>query len=125
MNNYVQVLWSAALLDLGVNAPYNRLTNRELMLEKLKTDFTASQGTNVQWPDNHEVDTILANMTVPLAAPQPVALNARYICRRMVWKTPANLVLDVLVATVSLFMAYWAVLNFVLSFIAVKSSPNG
>ncbi|KAF8596078.1 hypothetical protein BDV93DRAFT_514427 [Ceratobasidium sp. AG-I] len=116
------------LIDLGVNAPGNRLMNPERMRERLRTNLDPFKGTIVQWPESHNVDKVVANMAgygIPLEAPQPVSLSARYVCHKLVWKKPTNLVIDVLVATVSLFMAYWALLNFSLSSIAVSSSPNG
>ncbi|KAF8596075.1 hypothetical protein BDV93DRAFT_573022 [Ceratobasidium sp. AG-I] len=127
LNNFVQVLWSATLFDLGVSSPNNRLTDPELMRKSLETNFDKFGTTSVTWPSSHGVDQVVANMTgygLPLEAPQPVSLNARYICRRMVWKKPANLAVDVLVATASLFMAYWGILNFVLSFFATHLSEN-
>ncbi|KAF8596424.1 hypothetical protein BDV93DRAFT_563365 [Ceratobasidium sp. AG-I] len=128
LHNFVQVLWSAVLYDLGVDVPYSVLTNTEVMRTKLRTNFDEYKGTTVDWPDSHAVDQVLANLTgygLPLYAPQPASLSARYICRRMVWKQPTNLAIDVLVATASLFMAYWGILNFVLSSVATRFSPSG
>ncbi|KAF8594156.1 hypothetical protein BDV93DRAFT_580809 [Ceratobasidium sp. AG-I] len=127
--NLSSVLWSAVLLDLGVNAPYNRLSNPELMRQTLQP--------NVDHLENlsHEsslrasgVKAILTNMTrygLPLEYSSPVQFHAQYLCHGMTWKKPSNVVIDVAVATVSLFMAYWAVLNFVLRYLATRSSPHG
>ncbi|KAF8607166.1 hypothetical protein BDV93DRAFT_505405 [Ceratobasidium sp. AG-I] len=74
-----------------------------------------------------EVNNIFDNLSVynlPFGEPQPVPFSARYLCHRMWWKTPTNLAVDVLVATTSLFMAYWGVLNFSLRYIAKRSSPH-
>lgn len=71
---------------------------------------------------------LVQNMTVyglPFKEPVPTQFLARYLCNKLVWKKTSNLVLDVLVATVSLFMAYWSLLHFVLRQLAVAYSPHG
>ncbi|KAF8595155.1 hypothetical protein BDV93DRAFT_548946 [Ceratobasidium sp. AG-I] len=129
LNNLAQILWSAVLLDLGVTAPYNRLSDLDLMRRSLEPNLVVLAGLNISWPHvNLAADRVLANMTglgLPLKQPQPVPFNARYLCHKMWWKTPTNLALDMLVATVSLFMAYWAVLNLALRYFATRSSLHG
>lgn len=91
--------------------------------------MTQSLHTHIKAPEPIDgVDKVLANMSdhgLPFKLPQPVPFNAGYMCHRMGWKTPTNFAVDVLVATVSLFMAYWTLLNFVLRCLAVRSSPHG
>ncbi|KAF8596082.1 hypothetical protein BDV93DRAFT_611089 [Ceratobasidium sp. AG-I] len=127
MANYLQVLLSAIHLDLGVKFPYNILSNSELMHKTLQENMDAiirlNTSTNVD-----EVQGILLNMTkygLPVEEPQPAQFHAQYICRGMTWKQSSNLVLDVLVATVSLFMAYWGILNCALQYFATSSSAHG
>ncbi|KAF8596425.1 hypothetical protein BDV93DRAFT_563366 [Ceratobasidium sp. AG-I] len=78
--------------------------------------------------DNFHAYQVFSNMTrygLPLEEPKPVQFLAQYICRSMTWKQPYNLFIDVLVATVSLFMAYWGILNCALQSLATRASPHG
>ncbi|KAF8595163.1 hypothetical protein BDV93DRAFT_564689 [Ceratobasidium sp. AG-I] len=126
--SYASALWSAVLLDLGVNASYNILTHPELMRQTLQPTLEALAKLSVTWdPRAFYAQAILADMTkfgLPVEEPQPVQFLAQYLCHGMTWKQPSNLIIDVLVATISLFMAYWTILNFVLRYLATRSSPH-
>ncbi|KAF8595162.1 hypothetical protein BDV93DRAFT_114565 [Ceratobasidium sp. AG-I] len=126
---YVQVLAAAISLDLGVEASPNILTNSTWMRRSFQLNQEMLARFNVSWDNSpHQVERILANLTgygLPLEPPQPTQFLAQYLCNGMVWKKPSNLVVDVLVATISLFMAYWGILNFVLRYLATMSSPSG
>lgn len=126
---YVKILRSAINLDLGVNSLYNILSSAELMRETLQPtlDYISDLNTT-RHPFSKHTNEIIHNMTwygLPLDEPYPVQFLAQYLCNGMTWKSSSNLVLDVLVATVSLFMAYWSILNFVLRQLAIASSPYG
>ncbi|KAF8603177.1 hypothetical protein BDV93DRAFT_544867 [Ceratobasidium sp. AG-I] len=126
MLNFLQVLQSATYSDLGIKSPYNLFSNPELMRQTLQPNFKAMKYSNTSNPYN--AYDVLRNMTkygLPFEEPQPVQFHAQYLCNGMAWKSPSNLVLDVLVATVSLFMAYWGILNVVLEYLATRSSPRG
>ncbi|KAF8594157.1 hypothetical protein BDV93DRAFT_565733 [Ceratobasidium sp. AG-I] len=127
--NYAQMLWSTIYLDLGINSPYYIMDNSELMRQLLQSNVDAITKLNTsQLNQGHVSQDVLANMTgygLPLEAPKQVQVLAQYLCNGMAWKKPSTLVIDVAVATISLFMAYWGALNFVLRFIATRSSPHG
>ncbi|KAF8595157.1 hypothetical protein BDV93DRAFT_528894 [Ceratobasidium sp. AG-I] len=128
VNNLAKVLWSSVLLDLGTHSSFNILTDPERMRNALYSKSNVSPAIEHLWPSVTAVDDVLGNMTyysLPFDRPQPVPFNARYLCRSMWWKTPTNLVVDVLVATSSLFMVYWGVLHFGLRYLATRSSPSG
>ncbi|KAF8596427.1 hypothetical protein BDV93DRAFT_610910 [Ceratobasidium sp. AG-I] len=126
VSTYLQVLRSTIYLDLGIKSPYYLFSNPELMRKTLQPNF---KDLGLFSPsDFKDAYDVLHNMTrygLPFEEPQPVQFHAQYTCRGMTWKSPSNLVLDVLVATVSLFMAYWGILNFVLQYFATSSSPRG
>lgn len=102
-----------------------------MMRQNLLTNLNViylSDDTQSRWANGSAVDTILYNTAaydLPFEQPLPFPFSARYMCQKMVWKTPANLTVDVLVATTSLFMAYWGILNFLLKYIATASVPHG
>ncbi|KAF8607164.1 hypothetical protein BDV93DRAFT_505403 [Ceratobasidium sp. AG-I] len=124
--NLAHFLRSAVLLDLGASSRFNILTDIDTMRRELYTTQRNSSFPSELLQDL-EVNNILGNLTaynLPFEEPQQVPFSARYLCHRMWWKTPANLAVDVLVATTSLFMAYWGVLNFSLRYIAKSSSPH-
>ncbi|KAF8596081.1 hypothetical protein BDV93DRAFT_548523 [Ceratobasidium sp. AG-I] len=125
LDNYMQVVWSAVLLDFGVNTSQNILTDTQLMLRSFRPYPSNS---SISPPYVHgATDEVLANTTgfgLPIKQSPPTSFNARYLCHRMWWKSPNNLVLDVTVATVSLFMAYWAMLSFALRYFATRSAPH-
>ncbi|KAF8597169.1 hypothetical protein BDV93DRAFT_562563 [Ceratobasidium sp. AG-I] len=126
LDNFVQVLWSAVLLDLAVNTTYNRLSISGLMSQSLHQHINVT-GLGSQEPLG-QVDVVLANIKaygLPLKESQPIQFNAGYLCHKMWWKTPTNLIVDITVATISLFMAYWTILHLVLRFFAIRSSPHG
>ncbi|KAF8595149.1 hypothetical protein BDV93DRAFT_564674 [Ceratobasidium sp. AG-I] len=117
--NFVQVLWSAVLFDLGGDASLNVLTDVELFKRLVRQHSEGDGGTGVGYVLNH-----LSESNLPFNQTEAVPLNARYLCRRRSWKTPTNLFVDVLVATSSLFLIYWNLVNFVLRCFATRSSPG-
>ena len=127
--SYSSALWSAILMDLGVNASYNILTHPALMRQTLQPSLDALAKLNVSWdPQAYYAQAFLADMAkfgLPVEEPKPVQFLAQYLCHGMTWKQPSNLFIDVLVATVSLFMAYWTIINFALRYLATRSSPHG
>lgn len=126
---YIQVLGSAIPLDLGVETPGNILTSPEWMRRSFRSNLDMLAQFKVLFNNApNQTEKILANMSdfgLPLAAPQPTQFLAQYLCNGMAWKKPSSLFVDVLVATVSLFMAYWGILNFVLRYLATMHFPNG
>jgi hypothetical protein len=126
--NFALVLWSAVLSDLGVTSQPNILTDPELMRKVIHLGLDVPQGIELSWINGTAADFVLSNMTefkLPFNNTQAASFNARYLYRKMWWKTPTNLAVDVIVATVSFFLLFWAVLQLALRYLAVKSSANG
>lgn len=123
---FVNVLRSAIFLDVGVGFGHNLLNQPERMRQVFQQNLgSISRLNTTRTPDIYFANLVLQNMTdygVPLDEPHPVQFGAQYLCDRLKWKEPSNLILDVLVATVSLFLGYWAMLNFILRFLATRSA---
>ncbi|KAG8735921.1 hypothetical protein FRC10_010009 [Ceratobasidium sp. 414] len=133
--NFALILWSAILLDFGVASGSNILTDINLFEKVIHSGLWVS---SAAWSSasgsSRQVyrfapDIILKNpakFNLPFTSIQPTSFNARYVCRNLSWKNPTNLVVDVLVATVTFFTTFWAALMFCLSYVAVKQlSPYG
>ncbi|KAG9122745.1 hypothetical protein FRC07_000742 [Ceratobasidium sp. 392] len=149
IQNFAIGLHSAILLDLGstVNLAAGRpdtniLTNITALQTRIQTsDLLSLFMTNTTGAANG------VNMTIP-AAPfllshtddfrLPIAgrklndngagastLVQRYLCHSMVLKPPATLVVDVIVATVSMFMVAWGIAQIGLMYFAKEHSENG
>lgn len=119
LQNLILVLSSAVLFDLGSADSTNLLLNTTLWNQSLYHDPLYNSG---------GLGYVLNNMdrfNLPHHNTGRVSLNTRYLCQSMQWKAPTNLVADVLVATTSLFMAYWGILQFALRYFATRSSPEG
>ncbi|KAF8596077.1 hypothetical protein BDV93DRAFT_573024 [Ceratobasidium sp. AG-I] len=127
MSNLLQVLLSAVFIDLGVKYPYNLLSNAELMRETLQSniDAIARLNTSTRVAEAKDILLNMARYGLPIEESQPAQFLAQYLCHGMIWKQPSNLVIDVLVASISIFMAYWGILNFALRYFATRSSPHG
>ncbi|KDN37862.1 hypothetical protein RSAG8_09836, partial [Rhizoctonia solani AG-8 WAC10335] len=77
--------------------------------------------------------TLLSNpkeFRLPIAARRPddnnpAMLVQRYLCHRLVLKPAATLVVDVLVATMSMFMVGWGLTQIVLMYVAKEHTVNG
>ncbi|KAG8777048.1 hypothetical protein FRC12_000563 [Ceratobasidium sp. 428] len=125
--NYAYVFWSTILSDLGVSSKPNILTNVDLFRQTIHSNLSPPRGISVTWINGTAVDYILSDTTsfhLPFNDVRPTLFNARYICRKVAWKEPGSLVGDVLVATISFFMAFWSGLHITLRYFAVGSSAH-
>lgn len=98
------------------------------MRQIIHLNLDVPQGITYSWINGTAADFVMSNLTVlslPFNQTQPVPFNARYLCHNLWWKTPTSLVVDVLVATVSLFMVYWGLLQLALKYLAARSSEKG
>ncbi|KAG9098099.1 hypothetical protein FS749_004683 [Ceratobasidium sp. UAMH 11750] len=126
--NFASVFWSAVLVDLGVTSRPNILTNADLFRQVIHSDLPDIKGISLSWVNGTAANFILNNPTefdLPFTNIQSTSFNARYMCRYLSWKTPVSLVVDVLVATVSFFMLFWAAFKIALQYFAVESSTQG
>jgi hypothetical protein len=62
---------------------------------------------------------------IPFDIVESTHLNAQYLCHYMSWKPATSLGADVLVATASFFMVFWACLGSILTYFARKGSRSG
>ncbi|KAG8721354.1 hypothetical protein FRC09_008016 [Ceratobasidium sp. 395] len=125
--NYAYVFWSTVLSDLGVSSKPNILTDDDLFRQTIHSNLSLPRGISVAWINGTAVDYVLGETVsfhLPFNDVRPTLFNARYICRKVVWKEPGSLVGDVLVATISFFMAFWSGLHITLRYFAVGSSAH-
>ncbi|QRV73530.1 hypothetical protein RhiJN_01544 [Ceratobasidium sp. AG-Ba] len=123
--NYIHILVGSILLDLGVGSPQNVLASVSAFRNHVKPlDWSWRQ----QMPFKPETNTFLegniGNYGIPFVVDHPAAFNAYYLCYYISWKSGISLVVDIIVATASLFMAFWGLLNVVLRFWATKASDK-
>ncbi|KDN34749.1 hypothetical protein RSAG8_12191, partial [Rhizoctonia solani AG-8 WAC10335] len=144
MQNFAIALQSAILVDVGSTVTpelgYNIFNN----VSALRASIHAEQlvGTNMTRIIGSTNRLSLAvpvtpyllsnpgDFQLPITARQPGDSNSarlvqRYLCHRLVLKPIATLIVDVLVATISMFMAGWGVAMTVLMYVAKEYSLNG
>ncbi|QRV88336.1 hypothetical protein RhiJN_16354 [Ceratobasidium sp. AG-Ba] len=122
IENYVYLWAGLALSDLGVGSQQNVLTSSTALKEHVKP---------LNWSlnsDEYQTNVFLrgdlGEYGLPLNENHPVGFNAYYLCEYISWKAGISLVIDVFVATASLFMAFWGILNLALRFWATRSSEK-
>ncbi|KAG8796597.1 hypothetical protein FRC12_016584 [Ceratobasidium sp. 428] len=126
--NFAYAFWSGILSDLGISARPNLFTNATLFDRSIRQNLTIHQGVTLTWLSGSGVDSVMRNKTqfrLPFENIEHTSFNAQYLCRNISWKAPADLIVDVLVATVSFFQLFWSALNAVASYFAAKSSVHG
>ncbi|KAF8596411.1 hypothetical protein BDV93DRAFT_610903 [Ceratobasidium sp. AG-I] len=125
LENYLRIFYSAILSDLGIASQSNVMTDTDLFRRVIQpTNFSSHPAAD----NKSEINAVLANLLeykLPLTSVQPSRLNSEYLCHYYNWKTRSNLVMDVCVATASLFMAFWSSLAVVLASFARKDSGRG
>ncbi|KAG8719946.1 hypothetical protein FRC09_010351 [Ceratobasidium sp. 395] len=126
--NFAYAFWSGILSDLGISARPNLFTNATLFDRSVRQNLTIHQGVTLTWLSGSGVDSVMRNKTqfrLPFENIEHTSFNAQYLCRNISWKAPADLIVDVLVATVSFFQLFWSALNAAASYFAAKSSVHG
>lgn len=127
--NYLRILSSSILSDLGIALQSNLMANTDLFKQFLvPVDFSYRGALVTMSGNTSQVNTVLANMSsfnLPFTSIQSTRLNTQYLCHYQAWKTGTNLVTDVCVATASLFMVFWGGLKLALAFLAKRASIDG
>ncbi|KAJ1306308.1 hypothetical protein OPQ81_011007 [Rhizoctonia solani] len=144
MRNFAIALHSAILVDVGstvaldpnnniltsVSALQSRIQTNQLLGTYMTQTVGSANGLNFSIP---VAPLLLANpgeFRLPISARQPgdnnpARLVQRYLCHSLVLKPPATLVVDVLVATISMFMVGWGISQIVLMYVAKEHTVNG
>ncbi|QRV73485.1 hypothetical protein RhiJN_01499 [Ceratobasidium sp. AG-Ba] len=126
--NFAYIFWSGILSDLGKSARPNILTDANVFERSIRRDMVIKQGLKFTWLNGSGIESVLRNKTefrIPFENIDDTSFNAQYLCRSISWKSTAELIVDVLVATVSFFQLFWSALNAVASYFAAKSSVHG
>ncbi|KAB5591221.1 hypothetical protein CTheo_5338 [Ceratobasidium theobromae] len=128
----------------------NIFTNMTALHERIRIDDMVStmmtpmsgsaNGINITTPATPYVLNHTSEFRLPIAArrlmsygdsagnnkdPGPATLVQRYLCYSLVLKSPTTLVVDIMVATASMFMTAWGILHVVLTCIAREWAENG
>ncbi|QRV98480.1 CFEM domain protein [Ceratobasidium sp. AG-Ba] len=148
LENYAIALHDAILVDVGSTvylgtsrANDNIFTNATALrtriqtFDLLQTFMTPTNGSANSLNFSIPVAPFLLSHTsefrLPIAARRlddeqgAARLVQRYLCHSMVLKPPATLVVDVMVATVSMFMVAWGIAQIGLMYVAKVHSSNG
>ncbi|KAG8695015.1 hypothetical protein FRC11_001801, partial [Ceratobasidium sp. 423] len=142
MRNFAIALHSAILVDVGSTAVLNnniltstsalqsRINTKDLLKTYMTQTVGSANGLNLSIPAAPLLVSNPGEFRLPIAARQPGDNNAarlvqRYLCHSLVLKPPATLVVDVLVATMSMFMVGWGLAQIVLMYVAKEHSVNG
>ncbi|KAF8596404.1 hypothetical protein BDV93DRAFT_610898 [Ceratobasidium sp. AG-I] len=125
--NYLWILSSAILSDLGIASQPNVMASKDLFMNYIEpvsfSEIVATKMPSIPIT----VNGILANMSsynLPFTSIQPTRFSAQYLCNYRDWKTPTSLVMDICVATTSLFLGFWGTLRVVLGFLARRMSAK-
>ncbi|KAF8596406.1 hypothetical protein BDV93DRAFT_572014 [Ceratobasidium sp. AG-I] len=128
LENYLRIMSSAILSDLGVASQPNIMTSTDLFKSFIRpVNFQHDGNESNSAGTTSKINTILADMSsynLPFASIEPTEFSALYLCYRRNWKTSANLVMDVCVATTSLFLAFWGTMRVILGLFARRTSAK-
>ncbi|QRV98479.1 hypothetical protein RhiJN_26498 [Ceratobasidium sp. AG-Ba] len=148
LQNYAIALRDAILVDVGSTvytgpgrADNNILTNITALQTRIQTSdllstyMSATNGSANGLKFTIPVAPFLLSHTtdfrLPIAARKlgddanAARLVQRYLCHSMVLKPPATLVVDVIVATISMFMVAWGIAQIGLMYFAKEHTTNG
>ena len=129
IENYLRILHSSLLSDLGIVSQSNVMTNAELFKRLIRPIDYSFRADDIRFSGNmSKIDTVSADMSsysLPFTSIQSTQLNIPYLCHYRAWKTQTNLMTDVSVATLSFFMVFWAGFNLALGFVARRTSIDG
>ncbi|CUA73155.1 hypothetical protein RSOLAG22IIIB_10595 [Rhizoctonia solani] len=144
MRNFAIALHSAILVDVGstvnLNMDTNILTSLSALQSRIQTNellgtfmtqtVGSANGLNFSIPAAPLLLEDPKQFRLPIAARQvgddnPARLVQRYLCHSLVLKPPAPLIVDVMVATMSMFMVGWGITQIVLMYVAKEHSTNG
>lgn len=125
ISNAMQVVLAGARIDIGNILPNNFLVNRDIVGDAIQETL----------PD--PISGGEAGIWSPLTSPiyratingidigLPVTIAATYQCRVQVPKSPGQIFVAVVVATITLFSSGWAVFMMLLAFFVNLKNPRG
>ncbi|KAG8877216.1 hypothetical protein FRB98_006829 [Tulasnella sp. 332] len=138
-HNFMQAMLASTRVNVGNRCPANILT------QPSQVDTTILQTpalTNATYTEFYPPNSVAAlslydllksdntflndtfQFTLPLYASSDIFLQAPYLCRLTVLKSPAPLVVSVVVAMAGLFMSGWGIFTAVAAWLATRSRPE-
>ncbi|CAE6408311.1 unnamed protein product [Rhizoctonia solani] len=142
LRNFAVAFHSAILVDVGstVALDKNILTNPSALQSRIQTREIlktfmiqtngSANGLDFSVPVAPYLASSPGDFRLPIAARQVGDTNAarlvqRYLCHSLVLKPTATLIVDVLVATMSMFMVGWGISQIGMMYLAKEHSVNG
>ncbi|QRV90310.1 hypothetical protein RhiJN_18328 [Ceratobasidium sp. AG-Ba] len=124
--NYIYVWAGLVLSDLGVDSQQNVLNSVDAFNQHIKPLNWSWRLSELRESGTNKFlrGELPAEYDFQFGVKEPTTFNAYYLCEYTSWKSGISLFVDVFVATASLFMAFWGILNLVLRFWATGSSEK-
>jgi len=127
--NIIQTIHAAVQIDLGNAGANNFLLNPSVLNTTLYSEFPA---TVLPKPTVSTLYQLISKGTffdvpnmLPLKVEGPTKLQARYLCQLQRMKAPAQALIAVLVATLSMFVSAWNLFMFLATYWAKRGNGAG
>jgi hypothetical protein len=126
LTNFAQTIVAAVRIDLGNPSPNNFMLNPSVLNATIVDIFPANNLTTASASSLYEANANPDRRTqgmLPLTVAGPADIQVLYTCQFRQRKSLAQVFISVLVATLSMFSAGWAVFTFFASYYAAHKSP--
>jgi len=123
--NIIQTIHAAIQIDLGNAHKNNFLLNPPTLNKTLFSEFPAAFLPKRTVSTLYQAISNGSFSTLPLKVEGPAKLEARYLCRLQRMKPPAQALVAVLVATLSMFLSGWGFFMLVATYWAKRNNDLG
>ncbi|KAG8986377.1 hypothetical protein FRB94_003428 [Tulasnella sp. JGI-2019a] len=138
--NFMQAMLASVRVDVGNQCPTNFLMTQPSIINS--TLFQTPKLTNATYLKYYPQDLVTAQslydimnsdnaflndtfqFTLPLNGSTQIFLQAPFLCHLTVLKSPAQVIVSVIVAMAGLFMSGWGLFNTIASWFATRRSPE-
>ena len=126
--NLIQTIIAIARIDLGNPSGNNFLLNSSVLNSTIysafpPTTFLGAAESELYKAYNHPERYELSSF--PLDVEGPAKMQVAYTCRFQQWKNPGTATISVLVATLSMFSAGWAIFTLIATYWITYNSEEG
>lgn len=140
--NYLRVLSSSTLSDLGISSKSNVMTDKDIFQSLLTAVFitppkisnncninvTAMPRPGLRRGSDSQIDMLLGDLSdygIPFTSINSTQFSLQYLCNYQAWKPLTSFVIDVCVATSSLLMVFGGALKLAVAFFARRTLVSG
>ncbi|KAG8982244.1 hypothetical protein FRB93_008208 [Tulasnella sp. JGI-2019a] len=137
VNNALQTFHAAVRFDLGNALPNNLFTNTTAVISANQTilptfpleAYDTKGNTTVSYQESKLYDLLMGlfiadNATLPLDGSMRSTISVPFLCRFLELKRPGDAFIAVLVATLSMFSAGWAIFILICGHFAKRGEPR-